>query len=201
MAKRTQQTDRTRVGIEVALIRLLASKAYEAISMSDIAGEADVSVRTVQRHFGSKDRILAAALRYPAEAFSSELASQPPGRSPREDIQNLVTALFATYGRHRREMWAAYTRSSEAPRLLSALQVAAQAWMSAVEGLMARWSDRWAIDPQLARRAVVALTSYPTWRGLTGAGGFDSPEAETFVTKLLCEFIMGPGQGASEPRK
>ena len=201
MAKRAQETDRTRVGIELALIRLLASKAYQAISMSDIAGEADVSVRTVQRHFGSKDRILAAALRYPAEAFYSELASQPPGRSPREDIQNLVTALFAVYRRHRVEIWAAYTRFSEAPLLLRALLVAAQAWMSAVDGLMARWSDRWAIDPQLARRAVVALTSYPTWRGLTGAGGFDSPEAETFVTKLLCEFIMGPGQGAGEPRK
>jgi len=162
--------------------------------MPDIAKEADVSVRTVQRHFGSKDDLLAAAVRHPAQALSEELSQRPPGQPAREDLQTLVTALFAIYERHRPEIWTLYNWSSEVPQLMQALRVSGAAWMSAVEALMARWSKRCAIDPLLAKRAVMALTSYPTWRGFAGAGGFGSPEAETIVAKLLYDLIFEPTQ-------
>ena len=196
MARRAPLTKRTRGVVERALIRLLAAKGYEAITMGDIAEEADVSVRTVQRHFGSKDRILAAAVRYPAEALADELSNQPPAKSAREDVRNLVAALFAVYTRHRVEMWAAYTRSGEIPQLLEASRLAAVSWMSAVGGLITRWSHRLTIDAMLAKRATIALTSYPAWRGFTAAGGFGPHEAEELVTKLLCEYMLG-GEGAA----
>jgi TetR/AcrR family transcriptional repressor of bet genes len=194
MAKRAKLTERTRRDIEMALVRLLSTKSYRAVGMADIAQEADVAVRTVQRHYGSKDDVLAAAVRYPAQAMSEELSKRPPGRSPREDLQSLVASLFAIYDRHRREMWAAYTRSADAPELMQALLVAGGAWLSAVDALLARWSQRCAVDPILAKRAIVALTSYPTWRGLVGAGGFGSPEAETIVARLLHHLIFEPGE-------
>jgi AcrR family transcriptional regulator len=192
MANRAKLTERTRAAIETALVRLLAAKPYDAISMTDIANEADVAVRTVQRHFRTKDDLLAAAVRYPAQALSEELSKRPAGQSPREDLQSLVAALFAIYDRYRPEIWTLYNWSGEVPELMQALLVSGAAWLSAVEALMARWSDRCAIEPLLAKRAIVALTSYPAWRGLAGAGGFGSPEAETFVTKLLYEFIFEP---------
>jgi len=194
MATRAKLTQRTHAGIERALVRLLATKPYDAISMTDIAKEADVAVRTVQRHFGSKDDVLAAAVRYPAQALSEELSKRPAGQSPREDLQSLVAALFAFYNRYRPEIWTLYNWSSEVPQLMQALLVSGAAWLSAVEALMARWSHRCAIDPLLAKRAVMALTSYPTWRGLAGAGGFGSPEAETIVTKLLYDLIFEPSE-------
>jgi len=117
MATRAKLTQRTHAGIERALVRLLATKPYDAISMTDIAKEADVAVRTVQRHFGSKDDLLAAAVRHPAQALSEELSQRPPGQPAREDLQTLVTALFAIYERHRPEIWAVYTRSSAVPQL------------------------------------------------------------------------------------
>lgn len=190
MANRARLIERTRAAIEKALVRLLATKPYDAISMTEIADEANVSVRTVQRHFRTKDDLLAASIRYPAEALSAELSERPPGPSAREDMQTLVAALFATYNRHRPEMWAAYTRSAQVPELMRAQLIGQAAWLSAIEAFMARWSDRCAIQPLLAKRAIVALTSYPAWRGLAGAGGFGSPEAETFVTKLLYGFIF-----------
>jgi AcrR family transcriptional regulator len=190
MANRAKLTERTRAAIELALVRLLATKPYDAISMTEIADEANVSVRTVQRHFRTKDDLLAASVRYPAEALSAELSKRPPGQSAREDMQTLVAALFAIYSRHRPEMWAAYTRSAQVPELMRAQLMGGAAWLSAVEAFMARWSDRCAIEPLLAKRAIVALTSYPAWRGLAGAGGFGSPEAETFVTGMLYEFIF-----------
>lgn len=190
MANRARLIERTRAAIEKALVRLLATKPYDAISMTEIADEANVSVRTVQRHFRTKDDLLAASIRYPAEALSAELSERPPGPSAREDMQTLVAALFATYNRHRPEMWAAYTRSAQVPELMRAQLIGQAAWLSAIEAFMARWSDRCAIPLLLAKRAIVALTSYPAWRGLAGAGGFGSPEAETFVTKLLYGFIF-----------
>jgi TetR/AcrR family transcriptional repressor of bet genes len=192
MATRAKLTQRTHAGIERALVRLLAAKPYDAISMTDIAKEADVAVRTVQRHFGSKDDVLAAAVRYPAQALSEELSKRPAGQSPREDLQSLVASLFAIYNRYRPEIWTLYNWSSEVPELMQALLMSGAAWMSAIEALMARWSHRCAIDPMLAKRAIMALSSYPTWRGFAGAGGFGSPEAETIVAKLLYDLIFEP---------
>lgn len=191
MAKRGKATDRTRAGIEMALVRLLASRPYDAITMAEIAAEADVAVRTVQRHFGSKDDLLASAVRYPAEALSEELSRRPPGKSAREDLRSLAASLFAIYTRYRREMWAAYTSSASVPQLMDAQRVAGRAWISAVEDVMSRWSHHLKTDPLLAKRAVIAFTSYPAWRGLAGAGGFGSPEAEELVTGLLSDFIFG----------
>ena len=194
MVNRARMTARTHAAIEMALVRLLATRHYDAISMTGIAEEADVSVRTVQRHFRTKGELLAAAVRYPTEAISEELSKRPPGQSAREDMQSLVAALFAVYSRHRPEIWAIYTRSAQVPELMRAQLAGGVVWLSSVDALMARWSDGCAIDPLLAKRAIAALTSYPAWRGLAGAGGFGSPEAEALVTKLLCDFIFGPGE-------
>ncbi len=192
MANRASKTERTRRTIETALVRLLAARSYNAVSMSDIAQQADVAVRTVQRHFGSKDDVLAASVRHPAQALSEELSQRPPGKSARDDLQSLAAALFSIYNRYRREMWALYTHSAEVPELMRVQFVAGAAMISAVEALLARWSQRCAIDPLLAKRAIVALISYPAWRGLAGVGGFASPEAETVVAKLLYGLIFEP---------
>jgi len=194
MAKRAEKTERTRRDIETALVRLLAIKAYDAVSMADIAEQADVAVRTVQRHFRSKDDVLAAAVRHPAQALSRELSQRPPGQSPHDDLQSLAASLFAIYERYRRETWALYTHSAEVPELMRVQFVAGAAMVSAVEALLARWSDRCAIDPLLAKRAILALTSYPTWRGLAGVGGFASPDAESLVAGLLYDLIFEPTQ-------
>ncbi len=194
MAVRAKKTRRTHAGIERALVRLLATKPYDAISMTEIAQEADVAVRTVQRHFRSKDDVLAAAVRYPARALSEELSKRPAAQSPRQDLQSLAASLFAIYDRYRPEIWTLYNWSSEAPQLMQALLVSGTAWLSAVDALLARWSERCAVDPVLAKRAIIALTSYPTWRGLAGAGGFRSPEAEALVARLLYDLIFEPNQ-------
>ena len=192
MANRARKTERTRRTIETALVRLLATRSYDAVSMVDIAQQADVAVRTVQRHYGSKDDVLAASVRHPAQALSEELSQRPPGKSARDDLQSLAAALFAIYSRYRREMWALYTRSAEVPELMRVQFVAGAAMISAVEALLARWAQRCAVDPLLAKRAILALTSYPAWRGLAGVGGFGSPEAETLVAKLLYGLIFEP---------
>jgi AcrR family transcriptional regulator len=158
--------------------------------MTDIAREACVSTRTVQRHFGSIDKVLAAAMRYPAETLAEELRSRSGAESVEEAIGQLVEVVFAVYNRHRREMWAAYTRSQSVPELMRALLVAVAVLVSAIESLLSRWPDVWTVDRQTAKRALLAFTSYPAWRGFTGSGGFGSPEAERFVTDVICRYLL-----------
>jgi len=76
MAKREKAKDRIRRQIERALIRVLVSQPYDTTTITGIAREASVSTRTVQRHFGSKDQVLAAALRYPGGALGEDLSSR-----------------------------------------------------------------------------------------------------------------------------
>jgi AcrR family transcriptional regulator len=200
MTKRAKAKDRVRRQIERALIRVLASRSYDAATMTDIAREAGVSDRTVQRHFGTKDRVLAAALRYPAEALAEELNGRPTAESVEGAIARLVDSMFAIYNRHRPELWAAYSHSAEVPELMRAQGVAIVAWLAAVEGLFLRWPDVWAIDPLTAKQAMIAFTSYPTWRGFTATGGFGSPDAERFITDILCRYLLGEGRPSREQR-
>ena len=198
MGKRAKAKDRVRREIERALIRLLASRPFDAMTMPAIAREAGVSARTVQRHFGSKDQVLAAALRFPAKALAEELNGRPAAESAEDAIARLVDTMFAVYNRHRPELWAAYSRSAQVPELMRAQGVALVAWMAAVEDLFSRWPDVWAIDPATAKRAVLALTSYPTWRGFAAAGGFGPPEAERFVTDVLCSYLLRESQTSQQ---
>jgi len=57
MAKRAEATGRRRRRIELALIELLATQPFSAITIGDIAAKAGVSVRTVQRHYASRDNV------------------------------------------------------------------------------------------------------------------------------------------------
>ncbi len=198
MGKRAKAKDRVRREIERAFIRLLGSRLFDYITMTDIAREAGVSTRTVQRYFGSIDQVLVAALRFPAKELSEELSGRPAAESPEGAIARLVDSLFAIYNRHRPELWAAYTRSALVPELMRAQGVATFAWMAAVEDIFSRWPDVWAIDPLTAKRAVIALTSYPTWRGLAGAGGFGPLEAERFVTDILCRHVLQDSRPSRE---
>lgn len=197
MGKRAKAKDRVRRRIERALIRLLASRPYDIVTMAHVAREAGVSARTIQRHFGSKDQVLAAALRFPAAALAEEMSGRPAPESAGQAIGHLVDALFAIYNRHRPELWAAYTRSAQVPELMRAQNVAIAAWLTAVERLFSRWPDVWEIDPLTAKRAIIAFTSYPTWRGFAGAGGFGPPEAARFVTDILCRYLL-PESGPSQ---
>ena len=190
MTGRSKARDRTRGRIETALIRLLATRPYAAMTVADIACEAGVSARTVHRYFRSKDDLLAAALRYPAEAIAEEVQGRATPESAEEAIAGLVEAMFAVYNRHRLELWAAYSRAGDVPELAKATQVATTGWLSLIENLFSRWPDVWNVERELAKREIVAFTSYPAWRGLAGAGGFGSPEAELLVADVLCRHLL-----------
>ena len=61
------------------------------MSLADIADRAGVSVQTVLRHFGSRDGLLDAALRYGSELITAER------QAPEGDVPTAVQVLFDHY--------------------------------------------------------------------------------------------------------
>ena len=193
MAKRAEATDHTRRRIEAALTTLLGSRPYGAITVVEIAAEADVAVRTVQRHYRTKDDLLLDACLRRTQSVSEQLQDLP-ARSAEGFIQSLVRAQFEFYEQHDTECWALHSRAAEAPKMRDALHTLIDGRISSLTDLMTRWPDAWSVDGSLAARTLVALTSFPAWRGFTESGRFSPAEAASEVTVILCQRLLRPSR-------
>ena len=185
MAKRGRATERTRRRIELALIELLTVRPYSAITANDIATRADVSVRTVQRHYASKDDILAACVSFPTRSLADELSGRPPASSLREALRDLVESLFSFYEANSEQAWAVYSRAQDVPVLEELRGAAVQARESLIDALIERWPDSWSTDKRTARAAMLGLTAFGTWQALTDAGRFTAQDAAAFTLGAL----------------
>ena len=185
MAKRVEATGRTRRRIELALIELLAVQPFSAITIGDIAAKAGVSVRTVQRHYASRDNVLAACVGFPTRALADELSRRPPASSPRAALRNLLEALFSFYGTNSDQVWAVYSRAREVPVLDELRSATMRARASLIDALFERWPDSWSTDRRTARAALLGLSAFGTWAALTDVGRFTSKDAVEFIARAL----------------
>jgi len=189
MAKRAEATDHTRRRIEAALTTLLGSRPYGAITVVDIAREADVAVRTVQRHYRTKDDLLLDACLRRTQSVTEQLQNLS-AKSAQGLVQSLVRAQFDLYEQHNTECWALHSRAAEAPKVRDALHTLIDGRISSLADLMARWPEAWSVDGSLAARILVALTSFPAWHGFTESGEFSPAEATEEVTDILCQRLL-----------
>src|SRR3990170_1041298 len=109
MAKRAEATDHTRRRIEAALIRLLGARPYNDITVVEIAAEADVAVRTVQRHYHTKDDLLLGACLRRTQSVAEQMQDLS-AESAQVLIQSLVRAQFDFYEKHSTECRALHSR-------------------------------------------------------------------------------------------
>ena len=192
MAKRAPATERTRRRIEAALIRLLGSRPYNGITIVEIAAEAAVSPRTVQRHYRTKDDILAACSLFPDRVVGGEWNGQPARRFAADDVRTLVGTAFSVYQKHGAETWAAYMRSVDVPELRETLLAGLRVREALIDEVLARWPDAWARPPAAAKRLLLALTSFPAWRGFTDFERYGPAEAAAEVSDILCRLLLQP---------
>ena len=83
MVARAEATAATRERIIDSVTRLFFERASDRFSLEDVAAGADTTVQTVLRHFGSKDRLLRAALDRAMEEVREERMQAPIGDVPR----------------------------------------------------------------------------------------------------------------------
>ena len=191
MAKRAKATDHTRRRIEAALTRLLGSRPYSGITTVEIAAEADVAARTVQRHYRTKDDLLLDVCLRRTQSVTEQLQDLS-AKSAQRLIRSLVRAQFDFYEQHDAECWALHSRAAEAPKMRDALHTLIDGRISNLTDLMARWPDAWSVDGSLAAQTLVALTSFPAWRGFMESGRFSPAKAAAEVTDILCQRLLRP---------
>jgi AcrR family transcriptional regulator len=184
MEKRGRATKRTRRRIELALIELLAVRPFSAITVADIAASADVSARTVQRHYASKDAILAACVSFPARSLAEEFDQRPPAPSPEAALRDLISGLFSFYEANRRQAWAVYSRAQDVPVLEDLRQASIRARDALVERLIENWPEAWG-DERTARAAILAMTALGTFHAFTDVGRFTTEDATEFIARAL----------------
>src|SRR5919202_882778 len=85
MVARAQAAEATARAIISAARRLFAELPYDEVSLPAVAADAGVTVQTVLRHFGSKDKLFAAAARERSEEIRAEREAGTAG-----DVSHLV---------------------------------------------------------------------------------------------------------------
>ena len=90
-----RRVQRTRTALYDALMRLIREKDYDAISVEDILGVANVGRSTFYAHFGSKDDLLARSLdRLRALLGETAAAQQAAAVDPHVAAREVSRALF-----------------------------------------------------------------------------------------------------------
>ena len=175
------------------MIRLLGSRPYDSITMVDIAAEADVAVRTVQRHYRTKDELLAAASAFRRERWQPKLSGKPAGLNPPGMRSgSLCEAHVRLLRAPTARAWAVYSRAAGGAECGTALH-------DAIDGRESSLTDA-LIGPlagclvcrrvATAARTLVALTGYRTWRGYHGARRFSTGGGRCRGGGILCQRLL-----------
>ena len=93
MTARAQAVEQTRERILDAVVALHLERLSSDISLADMAAAAGVSVQTVLRHFGTRDRLVEAARERAVENVQDERRTEPG------DIAGAVRAVVHHYER------------------------------------------------------------------------------------------------------
>ena len=95
MRDTSRRIEKTKEKITQALFSLLESNSYEAITIREIAYEADLTRRTVYRHFDNKDEML----RYSFEKYIGLLSDHIASHDP-TDYRELCLLYFSFWEDH-----------------------------------------------------------------------------------------------------
>jgi AcrR family transcriptional regulator len=181
MRARAEAAEETRRRILDAVIGLHVERYYDQVSLDDVAERAGVTVQTVLRRFGSKDRLIDAA----SEVVSGRVTSQR-GEAPVGDIAGAVENLVDHY-----EEWGdsvlrllaqedrvpAFRRTTDAGRLLH------YEW---VERTFApQLSEREGEDRRRLRTEFVAVCDVYFWKILSRDLGLSREQTELALTEMI----------------
>ena len=182
MTARAQAAERTGERITDAMLRLYAEVPYDRLRLEDVAAEAEVTVQTVIRRFGTKHGLLAATVTRELAHLAADRAGAVGG-TPEETLHSLV----GYYEDHGALILKLYAEASQAPGVP---ELAARSRSYHVSWCREAFAGRLEGVPDEATRArrlaqVVAICDATTWRILRFDGALSSAETETALRELL----------------
>jgi len=184
MRARAEAAAATRSRILRAVLDLHVERFHDQITLEDVARRAGVTVQTVLRHFGSRDRLVAAA----AEQATSEIVAQR-STAPVGDVDGAVENLLEHYeawGRSALRLLAQEERIPQLRVLADGGRAAHYAWVERTFGpSLAETSD------PLLRPKLIALTDVFTWKLLRLDLGLDRKGTASALAGMIRAVVGG----------
>lgn len=162
-------------------IEIVARRGYAAVTMSQLADEIGVSVRTLHRHFASKADIVWGALDDTFTRLSTSLATMPPDLSVMRAIER---AMVSSIDEGADPDWSPRERMAliaTTPELQAAQSAAFRRWRDALTEFAAL---RLGLDPHDVRAiAIASAAQTATMTALEWWATHDSAEAPSSVVR------------------
>jgi AcrR family transcriptional regulator len=188
MTARAEAAEQTGQRLIDSMLERFASTPYDRIRLEDVAGDAEVTVQTVIRRFGSKHGLLAATVEREFTRLAGDRAAAM-GDSP----ENTLHSLVGYYEHHGALILKLYAEAHQAPGVP---ELAERGRAYHVRWCREAFAD--AVSPDLddetrERRLaqVVAVCDATTWRILRVDGNLSPEQTEQALLELLLP-LLGP---------
>jgi AcrR family transcriptional regulator len=152
----------TAAELEAAALRLFGERGFDAVTVDDIAAEADVSRRTFFRYFASKEDVLLADHFVQLARLREAITARPPDEPVLTALRNALLSMSSDF-EDRKEMVILRGRiMRETPSLQARSLVHQKTWEEAMQQMVA---ERLGVDPTLdLRPGVVSATTLAAMR-------------------------------------
>ena len=159
---RERHRRRTLARLEEAALRLFAERGFDAVTVDDIAAEADVSRRTFFRYFASKEDVLLADHFVQLARLRAAMAARPADEPIVTALRNALLSMADDF-EERKEMIILRGRlMRDTPSLQARSLVHQKLWEDAMQELVA---ERLGVDPVTdLRPGVVAAATLAAMR-------------------------------------
>lgn len=186
MTARAEAAEQTGERIVDAMLSRFASTPYDRIRLEDIAADAEVTVQTVVRRFGSKHGLLAATVEREFARLAGDRAAAM-GDGPESTLHSLV-AYYEHHGVLILKLYAEAHQAPGVPELAERGRTFHVQWCrEAFADALGTGLDKRTRDRRLAQ--VVAVCDATTWRILRQDGGLSPAQTERALLELLLPLL------------
>ena len=180
---RERRKQLTAAELEAAALRLFGERGFDAVTVDDIAAEADVSRRTFFRYFASKEDVLLADHQVQLARLRGAMEARPSDEPILTALRNALLSITSDFEERRERVILRGRIMRETPSLQARSLVHQKAWEDAMQQMVA---DRLGVDPHLdLRPGVVASTTlaamrvaFQTWLAAGAKGDLIAMTAE-----------------------
>lgn len=179
------------------LLRIVAERGLDQVSVREVAAAANVSIGTVQHYFPTKDKMLVAAYAEVVTRIRTRLQRVRFGADVRQNLSALLAELLPLDERRMAECrvhLAFAARAATTPELAKT-QRAALAELH--NGVAKAFADAWGRDVPRATCALAAHAAIATGDGLAlhavSSGDWLSKRRQTATLELVLDALMSLG--------
>ena len=186
---RAEQAEQTRDRIVRAAVDLLSEADPGDLSMNEVAARAGVSVRTVYRHFATRDELLDGVIGWIGDRLSRRVGPPPSTRAEYvETAPKVITALFEIEPLYRALFATTTGRESHRRSKAARLEDIQRAFATEIEGMDEDQVQRFAAVVHLVSSSNGALFMKDYW----GLGADEIGRALQWTIRTLADAARDP---------